>query len=370
MVNMEGVKKVVLTGGHAASSAFVVAEEIIRQKKPWKLFWIGFRSSVEGENISTLSSLYFPKYGIKTCNIIAGRLQRKWTVHTIPSLLKIPLGFIQAFFVLLKIKPDIVLSFGGFSAFPVVVWAYILGIPVIIHEQTSVAGRANIYSSFFAKKIALSRQSSQKYFPVNKTVITGNPVPKDIKTENVSDSPGRKILFVTGGQSGSVALNNAVEKILVDLLAKYQIIHLTGLKDEDKFKNINARFPANLKKYYQVYGIVDPKKFNEFFNSSSVLISRAGANTVSKIVLSGRPSVLIPLPISYMNEQQENAEYAKKYSTVRIIKQEELNPENLLTEIEYLIKNGKKVKKAQKKEINPDIQASEKIVAILSSYLK
>jgi UDP-N-acetylglucosamine:LPS N-acetylglucosamine transferase len=111
---LKNLKKIVLTGGHAASSALVVAEEIKRQNKPWDIYWIGFKSSVEGENISTLSSIYFPKYGIKTFTLVTGRVQRNWTVHTIPSILKIPVGFIHAFMLLVKIKPGLILSFGGF----------------------------------------------------------------------------------------------------------------------------------------------------------------------------------------------------------------------------------------------------------------
>lgn len=364
-------KKVLLTGGHAASSALVVAEEIIKQKKPWDIYWIGFRQSVEGERISTLSSIYFPKYGIKTYGINAGRIQTKWSIQTIPSLLKIPVGFIHARILLSKIKPNIILSFGGFSAFPVVVIGYFMGIPIILHEQTSVVGRANKYSSLFAKKIAVSRETSVKYFPKNKVVITGNPIPFEIeKNQNQKILFKKPIIFITGGQSGSVAINSAIEKILPKLLLKFKVVHLTGLKEEGKFKDVRNNLNQNMKKNYEVYGIVDPGKYNQLFNSSSILISRAGANTVSKIIVAEKPAILIPLPISYLNEQEKNAVFASHFSGARILDQDKLNPEDIIREIEFLRRNWNKINKKIKNYINPDIGASEKIVSLIQKYIK
>ncbi len=363
-------KRVLLTGGHAASSAFVIAEEVIRQGKPWEIYWIGFKSSVEGENISTLSSIYFPKYGIKSYSLIMGRIQRKWSLHTIPSILKIPVGFIHAFWLLIKIKPDLILSFGGFSAFPVVVIAYIMRVPIIIHEQTSVVGRANKHSAFFAKKIAISRESSREYFPHDKIILTGNPIPKEIFKKPLSmDSVKYLSILITGGQSGSVAINSAVEKILPNLLEKFKIIHLTGLKEEKKYKDIQIGLDEKLRKNYEVYGIVDPNKYNKIFNSSSFLISRAGANTVSKIIASQKPSVLIPLPTSYLDEQQKNAIFANKFANARVLKQVDLSQENLMKQINYLVKNWKKISMGSNERDNPDINAAEKIVALMQEYI-
>ena len=363
-------KKIILTGGHAASSAFVVVEEIRRIKKPWDIYWIGFKSSLEGEKYTTLSSMFFPKYGIKTYSLFTGRIQRKWTVHTIPSLLKIPVGFFHSFYLLLKIRPNLILSFGGFSAFPVVFVAYFLKIPIILHEQTSVVGRANKYSSYFANKIAISRETSRVYFPSSKTVLTGNPVPRDIIKKRISRIEKGATILITGGQSGSVTINETVQYILPVLLKKYNVIHLTGLKDEDKFRNIRESFDNHLKNKYRVYGIVDPKKYNQFFNESFVVVSRGGANTVSKIVVSKKLSVLIPLPISYLNEQEKNALFASDFGGARIISQDQLNPKRLLEEINYLINNWTEISKNISVKDNPDIKAAEKLVDLIQENIK
>lgn len=360
--------RLILTGGHAASTAAVVIEEIRKKRKAWGIYWIGPRSSLEGERIPTLSSFFY-KYKIATKTIISGRIQRSITLWTIPSLLKIPIGFIHAFFLLYEIKPNIILSFGGFSAFPVVVVGYLMGIPIMIHEQTSVAGRVNILSSFFAKKIAISRETSRPFFPKEKTIITGNPIPEDIvRSKKIKKLPAIPTILVTGGQTGSIVINRVVESILTRLLKNYQIIHLTGLKDEERFQKIKENLPDKLKKNYQVYSIVDPKKFNQLFNLSSILISRAGANTVSKIVFARKPSILIPLPNSYLQEQEKNAAFALEQGVARLIKQNDLTPERLLSEIKFLFKNWSKMATSSKRQ-SLDKEAAARILRELEKLL-
>lgn len=363
------IYKLVMTGGHAASSAFVVAEEIRREGKPWDIYWIGFKNSFEGEKVSTLSSIYFPKYGIKTFELISGRIQRKLTLHTIPSILKIPIGFVHSFFILTRIKPNVILSFGGFTAFPVVVVAYFLGIPVIIHEQTSVVGRANKASAFFARKIAISRETSREYFPEEKTVLTGNPVGIDISTVKNYSLPNMPTIFVTGGQSGSLALNEVIGASLIELLKLARVVHLTGIKDEVKFRERKNNLENEQKDRYEVYGVVDPKKYNELFNSANLVISRAGANTISKIVVSGKPAILVPLPFSYKDEQYKNALFARKYATVKIFSQEKLSAQELLNGVKDIFDNYEEYMMKEKNKGNPDVNGAKKIVSLIEENM-
>ncbi len=364
-------KKIVLTGGHAASTAFEVFKEARKRKKNWDFYWIGFKSSIEGENIPTLPILYFPKYGIKTYGLISGRLQRTFTLWTIPSLLKIPVGLLQAFFLLLKIKPHIIVSFGGSSSIPVVIAGFFLRIPILIHEQVSVAGIANRFGAIFAKKVAISRISSKKYFPRGKTVLTGNPIDYTIfKPKILKNIPKEPLILVTGGQSGSLFLNEVVEKSLERLLSIGKVIHLTGLKEEEKFKKIKESLDKKLKRRYWVFGTVSPDKYAKIFNSASIVISRAGANTVSKIVASFKPSILVPIPFSYLQEQEKNASFAKRYAGSRIIHQDELTPKSLISEVIFLKNNWKKIAKGLKKNRNPDIKAREKLVLEIENLIK
>src|SRR5688572_25348723 len=112
--------KILLTGGHAATVGIAVVEELKeRLDKNVDIYWIGSRRAMEGSKSSTLEYKIYPNIGVKFYSIDAGKIQTKFTRYTIPSLVKIPVGFIQSFFLLLKIWPKVVLSFGGYASFPV-----------------------------------------------------------------------------------------------------------------------------------------------------------------------------------------------------------------------------------------------------------
>src|SRR5476649_1998423 len=125
---------IILTGGHAATTAIAVIQEIEKRNSNYSLYWIGPKSAVEGKSVPTLAFQVMEKLGVKFIPITTGRLQRKFTIWTIPSLLKIPVGIFQSFKIISEIKPKIVISFGGFASVPVCFVAWVFGIPVIIHE--------------------------------------------------------------------------------------------------------------------------------------------------------------------------------------------------------------------------------------------
>lgn len=363
--------KVVLTGGHAATTAVAVVEEIRSQKKDWKLYWIGVENAIEGKKVVTLESEVLPRLGVKFLTLITGRLQRRFSIWSIPSLLKIPIGFIQSLYYLIKINPKVVLSFGGFASFPVVFNAKILGIPVIIHEQTSAAGRANLASSKFATKVTLARSESLKYFRNSECVVIGNPIMKEIKSvkplRSLKTTP---VIYITGGSRGSQSINEVVEEILKKLLTKYKIIHQTGGLDYLKFSGIKQKLPQALRENYEVFIRVNPLEISEIYSKSIIIVSRSGANTVSEIMAIKRPAILIPLPISYLNEQMENAKVASKWGIARIIPQDKLTAEKLFTSIEDLISDIPNIIKKIKDKKSPDFGASRKLVSLLESYIQ
>jgi len=362
--------KVVFTGGHAATTAIAVVEEIIRRGKGWDVYWIGAETALEGKKVPTLESEAFPKLGVTHKSIKAGKLQVRFTFWTIPSLFKIPIGFFQAFGLLRKIKPEIILSFGGYAAFPVVVSGYLLGVPVILHEQTIVAGRANRFSSFFAKKIALARAQSQKFFPKSKCVLTGNPVLTQIGEVLPKKEKGNPFtIFITGGSRGSMAINNVVEVALRKLLLSNYLVHQTGLLDYPKFLRIKAALPKTLTANYEVYPRIDPMEIDNVYRQADMVIARAGANTVSEIIATARPSILIPIPWTYLDEQIKNAKYAKDLGIATVIEEKDFSDKTLLESIAKVSKDWNKMVSSIDKKNNPDILASQKLVDILEETL-
>ncbi len=362
---------IVLTGGHAATTAVAVVQEINSAGLNWKLYWIGVKNAIEGKKVMTLESEVLPRLGVKFLPLTTGRLQRRFTLWTIPSMLKIPIGIFQAFFYLIKIKPSAVLSFGGFASFPVVINAKLLGIPVVIHEQTSAAGRSNLLSAKFASMIALSRKESVKYYPSNKCKLTGNPVIKEItKVKSKSKIGNPPVIFITCGSRGSQKINGVLEVILKKLLSKYALIHQTGGLDYLKFSDIKQKLPQALRNNYEVFVRVNPLEISNIYQKCDIVIARAGANTVSEIMTVKRPAILIPLSISFMNEQMKNAKIAGDWGVAKIIPQEILTPEILFKNIENLIDNYSIIVEKIKNKESPDIGASKKLLSILRGYVK
>jgi len=153
------------------------------------------------------------------------------------------------------------------------------------------------------------------------------------------------------------------------MLKDFHLIHLTGIRNEKKFKDIQTGLPENLKERYRVYGIVSPKKFNALFRLSDIVISRAGANTVSKILAAKKPSILIPLPISYLDEQKKNALFADKFGISRVLNQDRMTPQSLVREIKYIKANWNNILQNVRGKESPDKDAAKKLVEVVENFV-
>lgn len=365
-------KKIILTGGHAVTTAIAVVEEI-EERGGWDISWVGVKYAFEGSRMPSIEARVFggEQYGVKFVPITTGRIQRRFTLWTIPSILKIPVGFAQSLYLLAVKRPDIVLSFGGFASYPVVVAAWVLRIPIVLHEQTLVAGRANVKGSRFATKIALARPQSKKYFPNEKCIVLGNPLSnKMFQVNKKDDLSGIPTLFITGGSRGAQVINQVIESVLIDLLAKYNIVHQTGQLDFNKFKSVQESLPEKLRRNYKVVDFISPDIMSKYYEKADIVISRAGANTVSEILATKRPAILIPIPWTYLNEQQKNAEYAKRYGLGTIINQNDLSPSLLIKTVGETIANWSRIVSKAKSKSSPDKNASSRLVDVIERIVE
>ncbi len=346
-----------MTGGHAATTAVAMIQEVKEKYPEWNLYWVGPASAVEGKNVPTLASRVMRKLGVEFIPIISGRLQRKFTIYTIPSLVKVPYGTLQSIAIILRVRPKVVVSFGGYASVPVCIAAKIFGISIIIHEQTTGAGLANKIVSRFANKIAIARRESNKFFPSDKTVLVGNPVRKEIlNIKPKTKLPKTPTIYITGGSSGSVPLNKIIDKVLPELLKKYIVIHQTGKIDFQYFKLREA-------KNYLVFDFIDMGMTPEIFEKADFIISRAGANTVAEIMITKRPSILVPIPWVQNDEQTKNAKLAENAGIAIIIKQDEFNSETLMHGLMNLEKNWKSMVNSKDSELAElDKMAAKKMV--------
>lgn len=363
--------KIVIIGGHL-TPALAVIEAL---PKDAEILYIGRKHALEGDKAVSLEYQAITQKGINFTVLQTGRLQRRLTRHTIPSLAKVPIGLVRSIAILRKFKPDIVIGFGGYVSFPVILGAKFLKIPIVIHEQTLEAGATNKVIAKFAKKICISFESSRKYFPTDKVIVTGNPLRQNIL------NPKKKygvesidpIIYITGGSLGSHAINILVEKSLNRLLNKYAIIHQTGsslqFKDFEKMVILKQGLNNDRRNRYIVSKHFLPEEIGEILKASRLVVSRAGINTVSELIVLEKPSLLIPLPNSQKDEQMKNAQFLKKLGLGEIKEQKDLTPEEFLITINEMMQNIDKYKLSSKQSHFPK-DAAEKIVEIIYAASK
>lgn len=361
--------RVVITGGHH-NSALVVAEEL--RKKGSKVIWFGHKFSMWGDKKPGAEYEEVTGAGFEFIEIKAGKFYR--TYHPL-KLARIPFGFIQSFYYLLKFRPSLILSFGGYLAVPVVVSGWLMRVPIITHEQTVVYGLANRVIQFFAKKIFVSWESSLKHFPASKAVHTGLPIRPKIfnqpkgKFDFKNDLP---TLYVTGGKQGSHLINQVLAEALPGLIGKYNLIHQCGrsaIYDDLAFLNkIKSRLPEKLKKRYFVRDYIFQSEIGSVFAAADLVVSRAGAHITYENAALGKPGLFIPIPWSYANEQFKNAQILKQAGLAEILTQERLSAESLSRMIEMMIANLDRYKKnSAKAQKLIKLDAAKKIVELVES---
>lgn len=369
--------KIVITGGHL-SPALAVLDILLKRND---ILIVGRKYALEGDSALSLEYSIAQNKKIPFASITSGRLQRRFTKHTLFSLGKFPVGFVQSLIVLKKFNPDVVISFGGYVSLSVALGAKLLGIPVVIHEQTLEAGVANKFVAKFAKKICISFESSAEFFPPEKTVLTGIPIRKEIAHQKKVDiqefnkrfslsSEKMPILYVTGGSLGSHAINELVEGCAERLLEHFKIIHQTGdareFKDYESLVVLREELPKKKQERYAILKFVDPEDVGVVLQSATFVVSRSGINTVSELLYLKKPCLLIPLPYGQRQEQFKNALLIKEAGLGDIAQQEELTADVLY---EKVVRGMQKKIDLTSKILMPK-NGAEKIVEVIEQVVK
>ncbi len=323
--------KILVTGAHFTPALAVIEE--LKKFKNTQILYVGRKTTQEGDKTISQESQILPKMGVKYLTIITGRLRRNFDLLTVLSLLKLPIGFIQAFYIILNEKPDIILSFGGYVAVPLVIVGWLWSIPILVHEQTLVSGLANKISARFADKIAVGFEANN-FAKKDNAIITGNPIREEIlNPKGVLSSEYKKIfqealsnklpvILITGGNQGSHTINKAVEDSLYDLLKVVCIIHQTG---DSNFKDYE-RLMSKQSDRYLVKKFID--NMGTILSQVDMIVSRAGINTLIEAAYLHKPVLAVPFPFLYQNEQVKNARYFERLGLVRILYQNELDTES------------------------------------------
>jgi len=306
--------KILVTGGHV-TPALAVIDRIREQYPSAEIVFVGRKYALDSERTLSLEFKEVTARNIVFYSLHAGRLTRLLSLRSFKSIVRVPVGFIQALRILRKERPARVLSFGGYIALPVAVMAWLLRIPVITHEQTISPGLANRLIGWFSRTIFYSFSESKNAFPPHKSRWVGNPVRSAVN--KVIRKPfivplDMPVVYITGGSLGSHSINEHVFAVLSDLLTQAIVIHQTGdtreYADFERAEALRARMhPMFRERYFPVKHVFNDE-IGYIYESSDMVIGRAGANTFFELLLLRKPAILIPLPWSAHKEQQKQAE--------------------------------------------------------------
>lgn len=338
-------KKVLIVGGHISPAISLIEE--LQKSEEYSLGFIGRMHPLEGDASFSLEYKTIKELDIPFHSITTGRIERHFGLSFLTSLIKIPLGFIQSVYYLCKIRPEVVVAFGGYVSFPIGITCYLLNIPVLIHEQTESLGLSNRILSHFAN-ITFLTFNQTKYVPRGvKTEVTGmlKRTYDEKKAKKEIINFGNKklpLIFISGGSLGSRSVNYLIKETLPDLLLKYRVLHQCGeARESEDYKNLlleKQRLDQNISGNYHVFTNCDYHTFYFILKSSNLVIGRSGANTVSDLSNLSKKSVFIPLPWSGDNEQLINAQRFVKEHVGVILEQKNANPDSLLNAIETVLK--------------------------------
>jgi UDP-N-acetylglucosamine--N-acetylmuramyl-(pentapeptide) pyrophosphoryl-undecaprenol N-acetylglucosamine transferase len=313
--------------------------------------------------------------------ISCGKLRRYFSWKNFVDFFKIPVGIVQALFILKSFRPHVIFCKGGFVCFPVAVAGWMLRVPVILHESDVSPGLANRLCARFAHTICISWPESRKFFPDKRVILTGNPVRRELAFGNREDglkftdfTDTKKTILFMGGSSGAEFINQVVLENFDYLLRHYQIIHICGegkVKDAKELLQLLEKNPtvSPVKSYekflsnYRAFSFVG-RELKDLYALADVIVARAGSISLAEIDFFNKPVLLIPLPrSSSRGDQIDNAKVYAKHHACCVLEQENYSSVKFRSDLEALLhlKMGKTPRKNK-------FEALEKIVEIIENF--
>lgn len=317
---------VVITGGGTAGHvvpALPVVEALLESGSS-----VHFVGSTTGPEERLVAPFGIPFHGIQT-----GKLRRYFSFENVVDALRIPVGIVQAWRLLARIRPAVVFSKGGFVSFPVVVGAWLKGVPVVAHESDLTPGLANRLAQRFVTTLCVNFEDTRAAHV--KVVVTGTPLRRQLLNgdasrgrERLGTDAGRPVLLVVGGSLGATKLNETVRAALERLLTDYDVIHVCGVGKVDASL-------CNLAGYTQREYVSDA--WGDMIAAADLVVSRAGANALYEWLTLGKPHLLVPLPrTASRGDQIENAAYAEAQGWSMVLSEDALNSETLVAGVAKL----------------------------------
>jgi UDP-N-acetylglucosamine--N-acetylmuramyl-(pentapeptide) pyrophosphoryl-undecaprenol N-acetylglucosamine transferase len=329
-MNRSNHKRIIISGGGTGGHIFPaisVANALRRIDPETEILFVGAEGRMEMEKI--------PAAGYRIVGLPVAGLYRSLTFKNIKVILKLFKSLAMAKKIIMEFNPDVVVGVGGYVSGPVLRQAGKLGIPTLIQEQNSYAGVTNKLLAKKASAICVAYDGMEKYFPAEKIIKTGNPVRQNF--DNLKSLQGEALSFfnldnnspvilVLGGSLGAGTINNTLAgKIERIKESSCQWLWQTG---KNYFENVNTLVSLSFSKNIIVQGFIN--RMDYAYAAADIIISRAGAGTISELCLVGKPVILVPSPNVAEDHQTKNALALAEHRAAILIPDDKAN--NILVE--------------------------------------
>ena len=306
------------TGGHIYP-AIAIANELKSRFPDAEFLFVGAKDKMEMQKV--------PQAGYKIIGLWIAGLQRRLTFDNTLFPIKLISSLLKSRTIISQFKPDVVIGTGGFASGPLLQIATIAGVPTVIQEQNSYPGITNKLLSKNVDKICVAYENLERFFPKNKMILTGNPVRQDlIDIDSKRDEAihhfnldsEKKTVLVLGGSLGARRVNQLIAKEILAFSAQnIQVIWQCGKLYFDDYK----RYSDN--ENIQVFSFID--RMDLVYAAADIVISRAGASSVSELCIVGKPVIFIPSPNVAEDHQTKNAQAVVDKKGAILIKENELD---------------------------------------------
>lgn len=367
------------TGGHL-TPAIAVMDAMKDMDAAAEILFIGSTTGLEAEIV--------PKLGLAYKSIATGKLRRSskglvgmLTIANIRDMFAVPRGLFDAIKIIREFRPDAILSTGGYVAVPASIAAWLLRIPLVIHEQTTTIGLANRICCTLAHTVALSFDIARTDLPRRvrrDAVLTGNPIRSEILAGSPESAKQRfgipadkPVVLVTGGAQGARVLNNAISDAIERLTETHFVIHQCGKQGIETLSLQRSACSNEISKNWYLSAFLDADAMADAWSAAQVVIARAGAGTVNEGLILGKSMIFVPLEPSSRDEQLRNAARSEALGAAVIVRQASCTGDSILTALRSITDTPGRIEAMHQAAIgNAIIDADKRIATLLFEIAK
>ncbi len=320
------IERVIISGGGTGGHIFpavAIADELKNRNPKIEILFVGAQGRMEMEKV--------PQAGYAIVGLPIAGLQRRLTFSNFLLPFKIAKSLLKARAIIRSFKPQLVIGVGGYASGPTLKMANLLGIPTLIQEQNSFAGKTNKLLAKKAKTICVAYDGMESFFSKEKIVLTGNPVRKEMSVqvnrleafEFFKLDPNKKTILVIGGSLGARSINQAISNEIEGWKALENEIQVVWQCGKLYYENLLEIVEKSRAKNIVLLQFI--QRMDLAYASADIVVSRAGALSVSELCLLGKASILVPSPNVAEDHQTKNAMSLVVKNAAILIKDNELN---------------------------------------------